>query len=121
MDHGLRVVLRLVFNELANTVPDTDKAADALLGGGRYRYRTHEAVFPEVQLALHNGETKIPHIGVGGQITRFFLLKIIQIYGLYLTLDMTNSGSQQRFQTLTLVGDTGGFHTIGAGYLLHFT
>ncbi len=104
MDHGLRVVLRLVFNELANTVPDTDKAADALLGGGRYRYRTHEAVFPEVQLALHNGETKIPHIGVGGQITRFFLLKIIQIYGLYLTLDMTNSGSQQRFQTLTLVG-----------------
>ena len=66
---------------------------------GRMRLFSRKYSLPSTTAKL-----KFRTSGVGGQITRFFLLKIIQIYGLYLTLDMTNSGSQQRFQTLTLVG-----------------
>ena len=38
---------------------------------------------------------------------------------MHLTLNLTNGGSEQGFQALALVGDTGGFHAIGAGYLPH--
>ena len=35
-------------------------------------------------------------------------------------MNLTDSGSEQGFQALALVGDTGGFHAVGAGYLPHF-
>ena len=38
---------------------------------------------------------------------------------MHLTLNLTNGGSEQGFQALPLVGDTGGFHAVGAGYLPH--
>ena len=34
-------------------------------------------------------------------------------------MDLANGGSEQGFQALSLLGNTGGFHTIGAGHFLH--
>ena len=119
LNHGLWVVLGLVLNELAHTVPDADKPTDALLGGGRYRYRIHKAVFPEVQLSVHNGETKIPYTGVSRQGVRLLHRKVVQVYILHFALDLANGGSEQGFQALPLLGNTGGFHTVRAGHFLH--
>jgi len=118
-DHGLRVILGLILNERSHTVPDTDKPADALLGGGRYGYRIHKAVFPEVQLSVHNGETKIPYTGISWQGVRLLHRKVVQVYILHFALDLANGSSEQGFQALPLLGNTGGFHTIGAGHFLH--
>ena len=60
-DHLVRVILGLVFDQLANTVPDADQPFDPAFRGDRSIYRRHSAVFPVIHLAVYQREAEISY------------------------------------------------------------
>ena len=72
------IALGLVVNKPAHTIPEGNHSPDAVLRRNGNLHRIHAAVFPEVYLAVHNGVTEIPHIGVSGNGV-FFLLQFLML------------------------------------------
>ena len=63
--HFFWIILRLILDELSDTVTDLDQSLDAALCGHRYCGRGHAIIFPEVDFSIHHGKGKIAHIRVG--------------------------------------------------------
>ena len=59
VDHLVRVILGLVFDQMADTVPDADQSFDPAFRGDRSIYRRHSAVFPVIHLAVYQREAEI--------------------------------------------------------------
>ena len=121
-DDVIRVILRLVLNELPHTVPQADQTFDAPQGGGGHLHRIHAAVFPVVDLSVHDSIGEVAHGGVcrdGAILLQFIpFLTLILLDG---AANVADGGSQQIGEFLALEGDTGRLRPIGAADLLHIT
>ena len=96
-----------------------DHATDAVLCGSGNLHGIHAAVFPEVHLAVYNGVTEIPHIGISGNGAVIFFQ--------FLMLIFRNLGIEcgYRFRKLSAqiffgIGLAGAVHTEPGGIHDHF-
>ena len=119
LDLLVGIVLGLVFQQRPHTVPQLDHAADSALRRLGYLHRVHAAVFPVVDLPVHQciGEVADSGIGFDGMILalQFFL----PVIGGDLAVDILNGLRQQRFQRLLRVRLTGGRGAERPGHHLH--
>ena len=120
-DEVLRVILRLVLNELPHTIPQANETFDAAQGCGGNVHRLHDAVFPVVNLSVHDGVREITNRGVSRNCVIFLqfvsALTLILLDG---TANVADGGSQQVGEFLPLKGDAGRLRPIRAADLLHF-
>ena len=113
------IVLGLVFQQRPHTVPQLDHAADSALCRLGYLHRVHAAVFPIIDLTVHQciGEVADSGVGLDGMIlTLQFFLPVI---GGDLAVDILNSFRQQRFQRLLRVRLAGRRGAERPGHHLH--
>ena len=119
LDLFIGIVLGLVFQQRPHTVPQLDHAADSALCRLGYLHRVHPAVFPVVDLAVHQriGEVADSGVGFNGMILalQFFLLVISGDFA----VDILNGLRQQCFQRLLRVRLTGGRGAERSGHHLH--
>ena len=107
LDFFIGIVLGLILQQRPHTVPQLDHAADSALRRLGYLHRVHAAVFPVVDLTVHQciGEVADGRIGFDRMIlTLQFLLTVI---GGDLPVDILDCLRQQRFQQLLRVRLTG--------------
>ena len=119
LDLLIGIVLGLVFQQRPHTVPQLDHAADSALCRLGYLHRVHAAVFPVVDLPVHQciGEVADGRIGLDGMILALQLL--LPVIGGDLAVDILNGLRQQRFQRLLRVRLAGGRGTKRPGHHLH--
>ena len=119
-DHGIRVIFRLILDQQADTVPNSDQPFDATFSGDGGVDRRHAAVFPVIHLPVHQRKAEIADAGVGGNGEVFFLIS--QLFRLILgdtAVDALDGLGQQLAEILILIGDTGCLRAKGTADLLH--
>ena len=119
LDLFIGIVLGLVFQQRPHTVPQLDHAADSALCRLGYLHRVHAAVFPVVDLPVHQRIGKIAdsRIGLNGMILALqFFLPVISGD---LAVDILNGFRQQRFQRLLRVRLAGRRGAERPGHHLH--
>ena len=119
LDFFIWIVLGLVFQQRPHTVPQLDHAADSALCRLGYLHRVHAAVFPIIDLTVHQriGEVADSGVGLNGMILALqFLLPVI---GGDFAVDILNGLRQQRFQRLLRVRLAGRRGAERPGHHLH--
>ena len=119
LDFLIGIVLGLIFQQRPHTVPQLDHAADSALCRLGYLHGVHPAVFPIIDLTVHQciGEVADGRIGLNGMILslQFFLPVVSGDFA----VDILNGLRQQRFQWLLRVRLTGGRGAERPGHHLH--
>ena len=119
LDFFIGIVLGLIFQQRPHTVPQLDHAADSALRRLGYLHRVHAAVFPIIDLTVHQRIGKIADSGVGLDGMILALQFLLPVIGGDLTVDILNGLRQQRFQRLLRVRLTGGRGAERPGHHLH--
>ena len=119
LDFFIGIVLGLIFQQRPHTVPQLDHAADSALCRLGYLHRVHTAVFPVVDLVVHQRIGKIAdsRVGLNGMILalQFFL----PVIGGDLAVNILNGLRQQCFQRLLRVRLAGRRGAERPGHHLH--
>lgn len=72
-DLFVAIIFRLVFDQFAHRIPQSDHTFDSPGGRGRRVHSVHPAVFAVIQLAVHKGITEIAHGRIGREGRVFFI------------------------------------------------
>ena len=121
LDFFFGIVLSLILQQRPHTVPQLDHALDAALGGLGYLHRVHAAVFPVVDLAIHQrvGEIADSRVCFNGAVLalQFFL----PVIGRDFAVDILDGVGKKAFQRLIREGRAGRLRAIRTGHHLHLT
>ena len=117
--HAIRIVLRLVFQQLPHTVPQTDHTANTALGGLGHLHRVHAAVLTVIELVIHQRIGKIADGGVCRDGLIFSLQLLRPVVGIDLTVDILHGVGKEAVQRLLRKRHTGWLRAIRSRYHFH--
>ena len=119
LDLLIGIVLGLIFQQRPHTVPQLDHAADSALCRLGYLHGVHPAVFPVVDLAVHQCIGKIADSGVGLNGMVLALQLLLPVISGDLAVNILNGLRQQCFQRLLRVRLAGRRGAERPGHHLH--
>ena len=120
LDFRIGVVLRLVLNELAHTVTETDEALNAALCCYGGIHGAHDAVLTVVYLSVHHCEAKVSHGGISRDGEIFLIFLQFHILVLFDTaVNILDSIQQLLTQVHTVICNAGRLWPKGSADLLH--
>ena len=105
----VRVTLGLQLNQAAGAVPESNHPPDTVLRGYGRVHRVHTGVFTKINLTVHDGITKVAHIGVGGD-GAVFLVQILHFIGGDFSMKILDGFVKLLGQIRTFNGFAGAVH-----------